>query len=65
MGLDPNQREYISAQGDTYQLSDDNATGVLRTTTLISYDEYNIIITFTHLSDQEIHEILAAISMKK
>ena len=56
-----NQREYVAANGEVFKLSDDTETGVLRTTVLVSYDAYTAIITFTDLSDQEIHEILDAI----
>ncbi len=56
-----NQREYTDTSGRTYLLSDDTEFGTLRTTVLISYDEYDIIIMFTGLSDVEIHEILDSI----
>ncbi len=58
-----NQREYTSLQGYTFKLSDDNETGIVRTTTLISYNEYNVILSFTDLSDQEIYEILDTINI--
>lgn len=60
-----NQREYISKDGHVFKLSDDNETGELRTTVLVSYDEYTAIITFTELSDKEIHEILDTIVIRK
>lgn len=60
-----NQREYISKNGHMFKLSDDNETGELRTTVLVSYDEYTAIITFFELSDNEIHEILDTIDIKK
>lgn len=56
-----NQREYTDASGKTYLLCDDTETGELRTTVLVSYDDYDIIIIFTGLSDEEIHEILDSI----
>ncbi len=56
-----NHREYTDTLGRTYLLSDDTEFGTLRTTVLISYDEYDIIIMFTGLSDVEIHEILDSI----
>lgn len=58
-----NQREYISKNGHMFKLSDDNETGKLRTTVLVSYDEYTAIITFFDLSDNEIHEILDTITI--
>lgn len=59
-----NQREYTSVEGYTFKLCDDKETGAVRTSTILSYDEYNVLFSFTNLSDQEIHEILDTISIK-
>lgn len=56
-----NQREYTASSGYSFKLSDDTELGTLRTTTLISYNEYNIILSFFDLSDEEIHEILDSV----
>lgn len=56
-----NQREYTASNGYCFKLSDDTEFGTVRTTTLISYKEYHIILSFFDLSDEEIHEILDSI----
>lgn len=56
-----NQREYTASNGYCFKLSDDTESGTVRTTTLISYKEYHIILSFFDLSDEEIHEILDSI----
>jgi len=60
-----NQREYISDNGNLFELSDDIETGVTRTTVLVSYDEYSDILTFINLSDDEIHKILDSITVNE
>lgn len=60
-----NQREYVSENGYTFQLSDDTSLGEVRTTTLLSFDEYDVVISFTNLTDEEIHEVLDTISIEK
>ncbi len=57
-----NQREYVSKNGDTFALSDDTETGETRTTTMVTYGNYTVILTFTGMSEQEIHEVLDAVS---
>lgn len=56
-----NQREYTASNSYCFKLSDDTEFGTVRTTTLISYKEYHIILSFFDLSDEEIHEILDSI----
>lgn len=60
-----NQREYVSENGDTFALCDDTETGETRTTTMVRFDHYTVILTFTGMSEQEIHEVLDAVSMTK
>ena len=56
-----NQREYTSKNGQTFALSDDTETGETRTTTVLTQGDYDAILTFTGLSEKEIHEILDTI----
>lgn len=56
-----NQREYTASSGYCFKLSDDTEFGTLRTTTLISYKEYLIILSFFDLTDEEIYEILDSV----
>lgn len=60
-----NQREYVSKNGDTFALSDDTETGEIRTTTMVTYGNTSVILTFTGLSEDEIHKILDAVSTEK
>ncbi len=57
-----NQREYMAASGEIYQLSDDTENGEVRTTVFASWNEYDVCIMFTGLSDEQIHEILDSIT---
>ena len=59
-----NHREYVSKNGYKFQLSDDTSFGEVRTTTMLSFGDYEVVIHFTGLSDQEIHEVLDTILQK-
>lgn len=53
-----NQREYVAKSGVTYQLSDTTKDGVTRTTTLLSSNNYTLIIEFENLTEESIYELL-------
>ena len=59
-----NKREYDSQNALHFVMSDSKQDGKTVTTTILSFDEYNVILRFFHLSEKEIHEILDSISVK-
>lgn len=53
-----NQRTYDAKNGVTYQLSDSEHDGIIKTTTLISSGSYSLLLQFEELADNEIYTIL-------
>lgn len=60
-----NTRTYISSSGYEYKLTDDKETGNTRTTTLIPCKDYSLILTFTEMTEAEIHGVLENIDIKE
>lgn len=58
-----NQRDYQTEEGITYKLSDNIDGKILKTTTLASKGNYNLIIQFENLSDSEIEMLLESIDL--
>lgn len=59
-----NKREYDSQNNIHFAMSDSKQDGKTVTTTILSFDEYDVTLQFFHLSEKEIHEILDSISVK-
>lgn len=59
-----NKREYDSKNDLHFALSDSEQDGKNATTTVLSFDEYDVTLQFFDLSEKEIHEILDSISVK-
>ena len=59
-----NKREYDSKNDLHFAMSDSKDDGKTMTTTILSFDEYDVTLQFFDLSDKEIHEILDSISVK-
>lgn len=59
-----NKREYDSKNNLHFALSDSEQDGKIATTTVLSFDEYDVTIQFFDLSEKEIHEILDSIVVK-
>lgn len=60
-GETSNEREYISKGGIRFPLSDDTSTGKIRTTTAVMGKHHQVVLTFTDLSEEEIHQILDSV----
>lgn len=59
-----NKREYDSKNDLHFAMSDSRQDGKTMTTTILSFDEYDVTLQFFDLSDKEIYEILDNISVK-
>lgn len=59
-----NKREYDSKNSLHFAMSDSKEDGKTVTTTILSFDEYDVTLQFFDLSDKEIHEVLDSISVK-
>lgn len=59
-----NKREYDSENKLHFALSDSKNKGKMVTTTVLSFDEYDVVLRFTNLSEKEIHQILDSIFVK-
>lgn len=59
-----NERAYVSSSGYEYKLADDNEFEKTRTTVLIPGREYDVILTFTDITETEIYNILESINIK-
>lgn len=53
-----NGREYVSSNGYVYKLTDDKEFGEKRTTVLAVIGQYELILEFTGMSEDEIHAVL-------
>lgn len=53
-----NEREYISSAGVPFKLSDDTESGYTRTTTVYKGKTFHAILTFTGMTEEEIHQVL-------
>lgn len=53
-----NEREYLSTAGISFKLSDDTEFGDVRTTTMFTDGQYETILQFTGMSEEEIREVL-------
>jgi len=53
-----NVREYLNAAGISFRLSDDTESGYVRTTTMFTGDNYDTVLQFTGMSEEEIHTVL-------
>ncbi len=53
-----NEREYLNAAGISFKLSDDTTSGDARTTTMFTDGQYETILQFTGMSEEEIREVL-------
>ncbi len=60
-----NQRKYVSKSGIVFNLCDDTEFGYVRTSTVISYNNYEIIMSFRNLSEDDIHSILDTVIIAK
>ncbi len=61
IGKATNQRYYTTKSGVEYALSDNTNDGITNTTTFITSGRYLLILQFTDITDDQIHEILEAI----
>lgn len=59
-GETENEREYLSASGITFKLTDDNATetGETKTTTMLTGNGCHSVFTFMGMTEAEIHKVL-------
>lgn len=59
-GETENEREYLSASGITFKLTDDNATetGEKKTTTMLTGNSCISVFTFLGMTEEEIHGVL-------
>ena len=53
-----NEREYLNAAGISFKLSDDTEFGDVRTTTMFTDGQYETILQFTGMSEEDIHAVL-------
>lgn len=53
-----NEREYLNTAGISFKLSDDTEFGDVRTTTMFTDGQYETILQFTGMSEDEIQEVL-------
>lgn len=53
-----NQRNYVTKIGVEYALCDNEEDGVTSTTTLLVYGKYVLILKFTDMTENQIHEFL-------
>lgn len=53
-----NERQYISSGGVPFQLSDDTEFGYTRTTTVFKGKTFDAVLTFTGMTEEEIHQVL-------
>lgn len=53
-----NERDYISSVGIPFRLSDDTEFGYTRTTTVFKGKSFNAVLTFTGMTEEEIHQVL-------
>ncbi len=60
-GETQNKREYLNAAGISFKLSDDTESGTVRTTTMFTGNQYETILQFTGMSEEEIHRVLDGI----
>ncbi|MDE6233716.1 MAG: hypothetical protein K2M60_10295 [Lachnospiraceae bacterium] len=58
-----NGREYVSSTGYVYKLTDDEEFGEKRTTMMAVIGEYELVLTFMGMSEEEIHTILEDIDL--
>lgn len=59
-----NERSYAASTGYEYKLSDDNETGKNRTTVIVPGSEYQLILTFTDMTEAEIYSVLESVNIK-
>ncbi|RKJ45132.1 hypothetical protein D7X98_09370 [bacterium 1XD8-76] len=57
-GETSNEREYLNAAGISFKLSDDTETGRTRTAAMFTGTDYDAILQFTGMTEDEIHEVL-------
>lgn len=55
--------EYVSSSGYAYKLVDDKIKGKTRTSVVIPCEKYRLVLTFTEMSEDEIHEVLENIKI--
>lgn len=58
-----NGREYVSSSGYVYKLADDEEFGEKRTTVMAVIGESELVLTFTGMSEEEIHTVLEDIDL--
>lgn len=58
-----NQREYKTKDGTSYKLSDSMDMEKLKTTTIVSKGNYNLIMQFENLEDRDIEKLLENIDL--
>ncbi len=59
--LTSNQRNYITQNGVEFPLSDNELNGITRTSTLLISGRYILTLSFTDMTEDQIHEVLEAI----
>lgn len=62
-GETSNERDYVSPNGIRFPLSDDTSTGKTRTTTAVMGKHHQVILSFTDLTEAEIHQILDSVEL--
>lgn len=58
-----NEREYISSEGVPFRLGDDTEFGYTRTTTVCKGETFDAVLTFTGMTEEEIHQVLDNIQL--
>ena len=58
IGETTNEREYLSSSGISFKLSDDTEFGYTRTSTLFRGKNYDTVLEFIGMTEDEIHNVL-------
>ncbi len=61
VGQTSNEREYVTNSGIRFCLSDTTQDGKIKTTTMMTGKQYYLILSFTDLTEEEIHQILETV----
>ncbi|MBD5520656.1 MAG: hypothetical protein HDR03_05425 [Lachnospiraceae bacterium] len=60
-----NERTYKSTSGYDYVLADNSESGENVTVVTISGDEYELVLTFTGMSDDDIYDVLESVNIRE